>query len=152
MTKLTFNLGIARTKEWFDKAVPEPTQKNIHTQTGVHFEEVREFVDSLYGNNAVTQHLLETTSKSLKDLAHHLKNNADVLDFNNPDETLDGILDQIVTATGVGHMLGFDVVGGLDEVNRSNFSKFVNDEPIFDENRKIKKGPDYTKPELSNFL
>lgn len=49
-------------------------------------------------------------------------------------------------------MNGFDIVGALQEVNRSNWSKFENGEPIFDENGKIKKGPNYRPPDLSKFV
>ena len=49
-------------------------------------------------------------------------------------------------------MLNYDVVGGLDEVNRSNYSKFVDGQPLFDENRKIKKGPQYSRPDLTPYL
>ena len=48
-------------------------------------------------------------------------------------------------------MEGMDIVGALDEVNRSNFSKFVNGKPVFDENGKIKKGANYKEPDLKRF-
>ena len=143
--------GIAATKEWFARAVPKPTQKNIHTQTGVHLEEVAEFIASLHGTNEVTRFRLDAALQTLRDLSQHLKKNDDVLEFNDANETLDGLLDQIVTATGVAHMLNYDVVGGLDEVNRSNYSQFVDGQPLFDENRKIKKGPQYSRPDLTPY-
>lgn len=65
---------------------------------------------------------------------------------------LDSLCDQIVTATGVGTFLGMNIPGAMDEVNRSNYSKFVDGQPIFDENRKVKKGPKYTKPVLIPFV
>lgn len=67
-------------------------------------------------------------------------------------ELLDALADQIVTATGIGTFLGMNVPGALSEVNRSNYSKFVNGEPLFNENQKVMKGPDYTPPELSPFI
>ena len=48
-------------------------------------------------------------------------------------------------------MMGFDMVGALDEINKSNWSKFENGKPVFDENGKIKKGAEYFKPKLSKF-
>lgn len=65
---------------------------------------------------------------------------------------LDALCDQIVTATGVGTFLGMNVPGAMDEVNRSNYSKFVDGQPIFNENRKVMKGPNYTKPDLTPFV
>ena len=67
-------------------------------------------------------------------------------------ELLDALADQIVTATGVGVFLGMNVPGALDEVNRSNYSKFENGEPVFNENKKVMKGKDYTPPDLSKFI
>jgi hypothetical protein len=46
-------------------------------------------------------------------------------------------------------MFDMDIVGALREVNRSNYSKFVNGRAVFDENGKIKKGADYSKPDLT---
>ncbi len=65
---------------------------------------------------------------------------------------LDAMVDQVVTATGSAQHLGMNIAGGLDEVNRSNWSKFVDGKPIFDENGKIAKGPDYFKADLSPFV
>lgn len=65
---------------------------------------------------------------------------------------LDSLADQIVTATGIGVFLGMNVPGALDEVNRSNYSKFENGEPVFNENKKVMKGKDYTPPDLSKFI
>lgn len=65
---------------------------------------------------------------------------------------LDALADQIVTATGVGVFLGMNVPGALDEVNRSNYSKFENGEPVFNENKKVMKGKNYTPPDLSKFI
>jgi len=63
-------------------------------------------------------------------------------------DLLDALCDQIVTATGVGHMMNMKLPLALEEVNASNYSKFVNGEPIFNENKKIMKGPSYFKPSL----
>jgi len=49
-------------------------------------------------------------------------------------------------------MLGYQIHGAMLEVNASNFSKFVDGEPVFNEDRKIMKGPDYFKPDLKKFL
>lgn len=144
--------GIAGTKDWFEKAVPNPNSKNVHTQTGVHFEEVGEFVDSLSGLTAMTETLLLNASNAMHELAQHLKTHDGVIATPDRVEVLDALSDQIVTATGVAHMMKLNIVGALNEVNASNFSKFVNGVPQFDENRKIKKGPLYYKPILTKFV
>ena len=65
---------------------------------------------------------------------------------------MDALCDQLVTICGVGYMLGFDMLGALAEVNRSNFSKFENGKPVFNEQGKIVKGKHYSKPDLKPFL
>lgn len=66
---------------------------------------------------------------------------------------LDALCDQIVTAVGISHMLGMNIEGALFEVAGSNNSKFSNDgSPIFDEHKKIIKGPGYYKPNLTPFI
>lgn len=67
-------------------------------------------------------------------------------------ELLDSLADQIVTATGVGTFLGMNVPGALAEVNRSNYSKFEDGEPVFNENKKVMKGKDYTPPDLTPYI
>ena len=49
-------------------------------------------------------------------------------------------------------MLKLPILDALHEVNRSNWSKFVDGNPVFDENMKIVKGPNYFKPDLSKFF
>jgi len=49
-------------------------------------------------------------------------------------------------------MFELNILDGLTEVNRSNWSKFVDGKPLFDENGKIKKGPGYSKPDLSGLV
>lgn len=137
---------------WFKKAVPEPNNKNIHTQLGVHFEEVAEMLLALSGDDDQTEVLLHNAYLANHLLAEHLKNNVGALNLDMTTESkvelLDALCDQIVTATGVGYMLGMKLPLALEEVNASNYSKFVNGEPIFNENKKIMKGPNYFKPSL----
>ena len=137
---------------WFKKAVPEPKPKNIHTQIGVHFEEVSEMINSLTSKNQDTLGHLDIAEQALIDLATHLKQNNNVLDIKDEIELLDALCDQIVTATGVGYMLGMNLPDALGEVNKSNYSKFVNGEPIFNENLKIMKGPDYFIANVKPFI
>ena len=145
--------GIGHTKEWFALAVPEPTKKNVTTQLGCHFEEVVEMIGTIHGNDRLTQSMLTQAFIVLHGLALHLKaDDGNCIEITDKLEMLDGLTDQLVTGTGVAHMLRYDIEGALVEVNRSNFSKFVNGMPIFDKNLKIMKGPDYFKPDLTPFI
>jgi predicted HAD superfamily Cof-like phosphohydrolase len=151
MAENTINV-LARTKEWFELAIPKPTKDNQRVQCGVHTEEVVEMLESLVDDNS-TDGLLINAKRALHLLAERLKKDATLtVSTRDRQELLDSLCDQIVTATGVAHMYGFDIINALAEVNRSNFSKFVDGVPVFNENGKITKGKDYTKPVLSSFV
>lgn len=141
--------------EFFTKAVPDPTNKNIHTQIGCHFEEVAEMMDTITALDPEAAELLSTAKDAVHNLAELLKATVDTIRIEPHDreDFLDAVADQMVTGIGSAHMLGLDIVGGFDEVNRSNLSKFGDDgEPIFDLNRKVTKGPHYFKADLSAFV
>lgn len=140
------------THEWFVRAVPKPTEKNLCVQVGVHLEEVNEFMYEMQTNDMQLLARIARAKESMQELSDYLKTQAANLAFTNREATLDSICDQLVTATGVAWMLGMDPVGGLAEVNRSNWSKFDNGLPIFSEHGKIVKGPSYTKPDLNPFV
>ena len=128
---------------WLEKAVPAPTPKNKAVQLGCHFEEVSEMLDSIGEVDFATK---------MTELGDHYKKKAESVGAVDRAELLDSLCDQIVTAIGVAHMFGLNIVGGLAEVNRSNYSKFVDGQPIFDANGKIAKPPSYSKPDLTPFV
>lgn len=68
--------------------------------------------------------------------------------------TIDGLIDVIYIAYGTLDLLGVDADKAFAEVHRSNMSKLGEDgEPIVDpETRKVKKGPNYSPPNLSEFV
>jgi predicted HAD superfamily Cof-like phosphohydrolase len=140
-------MSLKRTKEWFEQAIPEPTIEQACIQIGCHFEEVDEMQQCL-GNS----YRIDDAANYFKMAPQHeveiLGNFSDGI----KEELLDSLVDQIVTAVGVGHMLDMDVLGALEEVNRSNFSKFENGKAVFDENGKITKGKNYSKPNLKPFV
>lgn len=147
--------NIARTVQWMQQAIPNPTSKNFHTQLGVHFEEVSEFILTLKGLDRTTQALLTHALLATHALALHLKSqdNVVVVTDENEEDFLDGLADQIVTATGVGYVAKMDIAGAFGEVNRSNFSKFDdNGKPLLDQNQKIIKGQGYFKPNLKPYI
>lgn len=88
-------------------------------------------------------------------LAHTLKEGIIVLREPSRDEKvalLDALCDQVVTAVGVAHCARIDILGGLAEVDSSNWSKFVDGKPVFDSNGKIAKGQNYRKADLRHFV
>lgn len=140
--------------DWFKKARPEVSAKHLHTQIGVHFEEVSEMLAEMTGLDGETRFLIEKAKLANHELAEHLKVNDHVIRINLEDRKnyLDALCDQIVTAVGCAHDQNMDIPNALDEVDRSNYSKFVNGEAIFDENGKIAKGPDYFKADLRKYI
>ena len=146
---------VSEIKNWFQKAVPAPSDKNRAVQLGCHFEEVGEMLLAM-GLDGIDYSELAALASELKDCGKDAESLQFLTDgvFPGVDKTelLDALCDQIVTAVGVAHMFGMNIEGALTEINRSNWSKFVNEAPVFDENGKIAKGPDYTPPDLTEFL
>lgn len=68
-------------------------------------------------------------------------------------EVYDAILDQIYLLVGTGVAMGLPIIEGLDEVHRSNMSKLGEDgKPIYREDGKVLKGPNYFRPNLARIL
>lgn len=121
---------------WFKIAKPNPTTENIICQTAYHLEEVVEMLQTLH-----PEHQGITELQKMKACYLELSNDTDFQkEFHetlNHREMLDALCDQIVTALGVGYMLGYDMKKALDEVSRSNWSKLENGRPIRNEDGKI---------------
>lgn len=142
-------MTLQNTKEWFEAAVPVPDDRARAVQLGCHLEEVAEMLESVEVSNVFLQ---DNARIYLSRLAEGLKNGNISISGVLPFGYLDALADQIVTAVGCAHMGGMDIVGALNEVNRSNWSKFVDGKPVFDSDGKIKKGPDYIAPDLVAFV
>lgn len=141
-------------KAWHEAARPEPTLEHLTVQLGCHLEEVAEMLATL---PVVAGHgeYVRWVTEVLADIGYELKKKELALRTPSLDEKialLDALCDQIVTAVGVAHCAGVDIMGGLAEVDRSNWSKFVDGKPVFDRNGKITKGPNYVRPCLSGFV
>lgn len=145
---------IREISNWFGKAVPNPEKQNVNAQTGCHFEEVGEMLDEMVGTTTTSYKLINEARDAVKRLAEHLKANDSELLYEVKDHVklVDALCDQIVTGVGVGHMWGYLMVSAQTEVNRSNNSKFVDGQPVFNENKKIMKGPEYFKADLAPFV
>jgi hypothetical protein len=141
-------MSIAAINAWHQAARPKPTDDDLRVQIGVHIEEVAEFIDSLIGLNGDTETALAGARHLMHMLADRIKSGEYDVAIGNRKEALDAICDQIVTAVGVGHCAGFNTVAAVIEVDRSNWSKFINTHPLRNENGKIIKGPNYTPPNL----
>ena len=72
---------------------------------------------------------------------------------NNIVEVADALTDILYVTYGAGHAFGINLDKCFNEVQESNMSKLdTNGKPIFNEQGKVMKGPNYFKPDLSKFL
>ena len=138
-------------KEWFKAAKPNPSTADVCLQIGCHYEEVSEMVAALC-NDDVACELADTALEYQMYYSGYLGAVIEELSADSRVELLDALCDQIITAVGVAYMMGMDIEGALAEVNRSNWSKFENGVPVFNEYGKIAKGVEYTPPELSDYI
>ena len=68
-------------------------------------------------------------------------------------EVADALTDILYVTYGAGHAFGINLDKCFEEVQQSNMSKLGKDgKPIYNEDGKILKGPNYFKPNLSKFI
>ena len=89
---------------------------------------------------------LSLIQEELDELIKAIKEN-DIL------EVADALTDILYVTYGAGQAFGINLDKCFDEVQKSNMSKLGKDgKPIYNENGKVMKGPDYFKPDLSKFI
>lgn len=148
--------------DWFKTAKPMPTQKDLPTQIGAHFEEVSELTLSLTNSLVIPEldktkvnlyHKLLNATQALQELSKAFYEDPDFeIHENERVATLDALADQVVTLSGVAYFANMKWNDALTEVNQSNYSKFEEGKPLLNENRKIMKGKDYFSPELDKYV
>ena len=120
-----------------------------------NFEKVRLFMKT-FGQEVKTNPSLSTNK--INDLRISLINEEldefrEAIKNNNIKEVADALTDILYVTYGAGHAFGIDLDKCFEEVQRSNMSKLGKDgKPLYNENGKVLKGPDYFKPDLSKFL
>ena len=68
-------------------------------------------------------------------------------------EVADALTDILYVTYGAGHAFGIDLDACFQEVQNSNMSKLgENGKPIFNDQGKVMKGPNYFKPDLSKYI
>ena len=68
-------------------------------------------------------------------------------------EVADALTDILYVTYGAGYAYGIDLDDCFKEVQRTKMSKLGKDgKPIYNEQGKVMKGPNYTKPDLSKFV
>jgi predicted HAD superfamily Cof-like phosphohydrolase len=77
----------------------------------------------------------------------------DALNQKNLKEVADALTDILYVTYGAGHAFGIDLDKCFAEVQNSNMSKLdENGKPIYNENGKVMKGPNYFQPNLQKFI
>ena len=68
-------------------------------------------------------------------------------------EVADALTDILYVTYGAGHAFGINLDNCFEEVQKSNMSKLgQNGKPIYNQDGKVMKGPNYFKPDLNKFL
>ena len=68
-------------------------------------------------------------------------------------EVADALTDILYVTYGAGHAFGIDLDKCFEEVQNSNMSKLGSDgKPIYNDQGKVMKGPNYFKPDLGKFV
>jgi len=99
-----------------------------------------------FSTDKINKLRLDLIKEELSELTDAM-NNKDLL------EVADALTDILYVTYGAGHAFGIDLDKCFDEVQNSNMSKLDEDgKPIYNENGKVMKGPNYFKPDLSKFV
>lgn len=136
---------------WHQRARPKVDEAAFNVQLGCHLEEIVEMLTTLEISE-LSEFLLWKITYDLQCLSTYLKEGKVTIKLRNREEFLDSLADQVVTAIGVGHCANMKVVDAVWEVDRSNWSKFENGLPMFDEHGKIMKGANYRAPNLKGMF
>ena len=120
-----------------------------------NFESVRKFMETFgqeikkkasFPNSKIISLRYDLIREELEELR-------DAIDKKDIKEVADALTDILYVTYGAGHAFGIDLDKCFEEVQNSNMSKLGNDgKPIYNENGKVMKGPNYFKPNLSKFV
>ena len=99
-----------------------------------------------FSTDKINKLRLDLIKEELNELTEAM-NNKDLL------EVADALTDILYVTYGAGHAFGINLDKCFEEVQNSNMSKLdKNGKPIYNENGKVMKGPNYFKPNLKKFV
>ena len=120
-----------------------------------NFEKVGLFMTT-FGQEVKTKPGLSSekiNSLRIKLIEEELKEFKEAIKNKDLKEAIDALTDILYVTYGAGHAFGVNLDECFDEVQRSNMSKLNEDgKPIYNEDGKVMKGPNYFKPNLSKFI
>ena len=120
-----------------------------------NFESVKKFMETFgqeikekagFPDDKITSLRYELIKEELDELKEAI-NNKDIK------EVADALTDILYVTYGAGHAFGINLDKCFEEVQNSNMSKLdSNGKPIYNDNGKVMKGPNYFKPDLSKYI
>ncbi len=115
--------------------------KTFMNTYGQEVKNTPEFPDS-----KIVQLRIDLIEEELNELKEAI-NNKDII------EVADALTDILYVTYGAGHSFGVDLDSCFDEVQQSNMSKLDDDgQPIYNDDGKVMKGPNYFAPNLKKIL
>ena len=115
--------------------------KTFMTTYGQEIKELASFPD---------ENIIKLRLKLIKEELEELEQ---ALNDKNLLEVADALTDILYVTYGAGHSFGINLDACFDEVQRSNMSKLGEDgKPIYNEYGKVMKGPNFSKPNLKQFI
>ena len=116
----------------------------VKTFMNTYGQDVKEKAE--FPENKIVQLRIDLIEEELNELKEAIKNN-DIV------EVADALTDILYVTYGAGHSFGVNLDECFDEVQRSNMSKLGEDgKPIYNENGKVMKGPNYFAPNLKKIV
>ena len=120
-----------------------------------HFQSVKKFMQTFnqeikdkteFPSDKIVKLRYELIKEELEELNQAIKDK-------DLKEIADALTDILYVTYGAGHAFGVTLDKCFDEVQKSNMSKLgIDGKPIYNENGKVMKGPNYFKPNLNKFL
>ena len=120
-----------------------------------NFESVKKFMETFgqeikekasFPNDKITSLRYDLIKEELDEFK-------EAIDKKDIKEVADALTDILYVTYGAGHAFGIDLDKCFEEVQNSNMSKLGKDgKPIYNENGKVMKGPNYFKPNLRKFV
>ena len=99
-----------------------------------------------FSTDKINKLRLDLIREELHELTEAM-NNKDLL------EVADALTDILYVTYGAGHAFGINLDKCFEEIQNSNMSKLdENGMPIYNENGKVMKGPNYFKPNLKKII
>ena len=99
-----------------------------------------------FSSDKINQLRISLINEELNELIEAMENK-DLL------EVADALTDLLYVTYGAGHAFGINLDKCFAEVQNSNMSKLGEDgKPIYNEKGKVMKGPNYSEPNLKQFL